>query len=240
MLRKIAIIIFELSNILISRLRRNNFSRFFNARSKLLNLSLRVYFDGDFYKLVDKDNKKFTHFFKAEKQGNMAYGKGLEYRLKDLSKSYFLDMIDFKDGDTFIDCGANVGDLYLVLQKMDVDLNYIGFEPSPVEFTCLQKNVPKMSLHNVGLWNTEGTLEFYVASQGADSSLIRPKTFESKTIVETQPLNKYINGKVKCLKLEAEGAEPEILEGLGDKLNYIEYDRGRRFERDIRRSTFPQ
>ena len=106
---------------------------------------------------------------------------------------------------------------------MDVDLNYIGFEPSPVEFTCLQKNVPKMSLHNVGLWNTEGTLEFYVASQGADSSLIRPKTFESKTIVETQPLNKYINGKVKCLKLEAEGAEPEILEGLGDKLTYIEY-----------------
>ena len=88
MLRKIAIIIFELSNILISRLRRNNFQDFLMP-DRNFDLSLRVYFDGDFYKLVDKDNKKFTHFFKAEKQGNMAYGKGLEYRLKDLSKSYF-------------------------------------------------------------------------------------------------------------------------------------------------------
>ena len=105
---------------------------------------------------------------------------------------------------------------------MDVDLNYIGFEPSPVEFTCLQKNVPKMSLHNVGLWNTEGTSSFMLHHK-EQIQAIRPKTFESKTIVETQPLNKYINGKVKCLKLEAEGAEPEILEGLGDKLTYIEY-----------------
>ena len=28
---------------------------------------------------------------------------------------------------------------------------------------------------------------------------------------------------MKCLKLEAEGAEPEILEGLGDKLSLVEY-----------------
>ena len=80
-----------------------------------------------------------------------------------------------------------------------------------------------MPVHNVGLWNEEGSLEFYVASQGADSSLIRPRTFGAKTIVKTAPLKNYVKGKIKCLKLEAEGAEPEILEGLGDKLAYVEY-----------------
>ena len=223
MLRKIAVYVFNLSNIFINRLKGNYFAIFFNTRSKLLNLSLRVHFDGEYYKLTDKIDKEFTYFFKAEKQGNMAYGKGLKYRLNDLKKSYFLDVIDFSDGDTFIDCGANVGDLYLVTQKMDIDVKYMGFEPSPKEFSCLKKNVCDMPVHNVGLWNEEGCLEFYVASQGADSSLIQPKTFEAKTTVKTAPLKNYVDGEIKCLKLEAEGAEPEILEGLEDKLAYIEY-----------------
>ena len=36
-------------------------------------------------------------------------------------------------------------------------------------------------------------------------------------------MDSYINGPIKLLKLEGEGAEPEILEGIGDKLSLIEY-----------------
>ena len=48
-------------------------------------------------------------------------------------------------------------------------------------------------------------------------------SFEAKTTVKTATLKNYVNGEIKCLKLEAQGAEPEILEGLKDKLAYIEY-----------------
>ena len=44
-----------------------------------------------------------------------------------------------------------------------------------------------------------------------------------KKIIVSVKLEKYINSPVKLLKLEAEGAEPEVLEGLGEKLKFIEF-----------------
>lgn len=221
--RPIAVYLFELSNAIVSRTEGRVFCLLFNLRSKILNLNVRVKITDEYYQLLDIRNSDFQHFFKAEKQGNMAYGKGLEARLKDLSDSYFLEKIDFSEGDTFIDCGANVGDMFLLMQNFKNHINYIGFEPSPNEYKCLQKNRKSMTTYNLGLWKEEGELDFFVSSQGADSSLIRPKVFDSKTTVKTTRLENFINGNVKCLKLEAEGAEPEILEGLGDRLKLIEY-----------------
>ena len=80
-----------------------------------------------------------------------------------------------------------------------------------------------MITYNLGLWKEESELEFFVSSQGADSSLIRPKVFDSKIIAKTARLENFITGNVKCLKLEAEGAEPEILQGFREKLRLIEY-----------------
>ena len=102
-------------------------------------------------------------------------------------------------------------------------INYVGFEPSPIEFHCLQDNVNPSKVYNKGLWNKEGELEFYINSQGADSSFIEPKKFDEKIISKVTRLEEYVTSPIKCLKLEAEGAEPEIIEGLGDKLNLIEF-----------------
>ena len=48
-------------------------------------------------------------------------------------------------------------------------------------------------------------------------------SFDDKTKVPVDRLESYVSSKIKLLKLEAEGAEPEILEGLGEKLNLVEY-----------------
>ena len=63
-------------------------------------------------------------------------------------------------------------------------INYVGFEPSPIEFHCLQDNVNPSKVYNKGLWNKEGELEFYISSQGADSSLIEPKKFDEKSFID--------------------------------------------------------
>ena len=78
-------------------------------------------------------------------------------------------------------------------------------------------------MHNVALWKEAGEFEFFVSSQGADSSLIEPVSFDERIKVPVAKLEGYVNSKIKMLKLEAEGAEPEILEGLGEKLKFIEY-----------------
>ncbi len=153
----------------------------------------------------------------------MAYGYGVKNRAQSLADCYFLNEIEFKDGDIFLDCGANVGDLKIWFDLKNIKIEYIGFEPSPIEFGCLRDNVKPCVVYNIGLWNEVGELEFFVSSQGADSSLIEPVSFDTRIKVPVDKLKAYVNSKVKLLKLEAEGAEPEILEGLGENLQLIEY-----------------
>jgi FkbM family methyltransferase len=200
----------------------------------------RLLWDGDAFVVTDKEINGFKYKIRHQRQCNMAYEFGVKKRAQGLADCYFLNQIEFNDGDIFLDCGANVGDLKIWFDLQDIKINYIGFEPSPIEFSCLKENVHPSTVHNVGLWNTAGELEFFVSSQGANSSLIEPSVFEDKIKVPVNRLESYVSSKIKLLKVETEGAELEVLEGLGGKLSLIEYvsaDLG--FERGIRcESTF--
>ncbi len=152
-----------------------------------------------------------------------SYVKGIRARAEQLGKAYLLNVVDFRPGDVVIDCGANIGEFRYWFEFKGIPVRYIGFEPSPLEYSALKRNCPNDEAYNCGLWNTEGVLDFYVASESADSSLIKPAAFDAIISVPTQRLDKFVSGPVKLFKLEAEGAEPEILEGLGDKLALVEY-----------------
>ena len=52
---------------------------------------------------------------------------------------------------------------------------------------------------------------------------IEPKSYDKTTLIKAVRLENYIHTKIKCLKLEAEGAEPEILQGLGEKIKLVEF-----------------
>ena len=158
-----------------------------------------------------------------------------------------LDKINFESGDIVIDCGANVGDLEIFFNEMNIDINYIAYEPSPLEFECLRKNLllKNSRCFNYALFNKEEILKFYISSEYGDSSLIKIKKFTHEKNVQSKRLDSIIDElkleKIKLLKLEAEGAEPEILLSCGDKLKNIEYisaDLG--FERGLKQeSTLP-
>jgi len=99
-------------------------------------------------------------------------------------------------------------------------------------------NTKKISISDKALWkDNEEKINFYIKDYGADSSLIEPKDYLKKTEVDTITLDKFIsdlNKPIKLLKIEAEGAEPEVLIGLSKelkKVNYIVVDCG--FERGI-------
>ncbi|MBF9031612.1 FkbM family methyltransferase [Rhodobacterales bacterium HKCCE3408] len=201
----------------------------------------RCTWTGTHYTLYDEARPQRTISFRHEEQGLLAYRQGLENRAKSLSAAYLLHHVTFSNGDLILDCGANVGDFRLCLDEIDVDIRYHAFEPSPVEFRCLQKNLEgRGSAHNVGLWSADDELTFFVSSQGADSSLVEPAEFDERIKVKTERIWHYLGEPVKLLKLEAEGAEPEILEGAGERLEnitYISADLG--FERGLRaESTF--
>ncbi len=151
------------------------------------------------------------------------YDKNINDAGIELGKKYFLDKINFNSGDKIIDCGANVGNLFLWFKSMKINIDYLGVEPSPKEFYCLCKNIGTHKALNQGLWNTKKMITFFVNNKNADSSIIKPKNYDSQVSIQAVPLSDIIDSKIKLLKLEAEGAEPEILEGAGEKLSMIQY-----------------
>jgi hypothetical protein len=86
----------------------------------------------------------------------------------------------------------------------------------------LTKNLSSDTNLNLGLFDVSGSLDFFSNNDTADSSF-----FKQENKVEVVTLDSlfvlYSIQNCKLLKLEAEGAEPEILLGALKSLPFIEY-----------------
>ncbi|CAN5649063.1 hypothetical protein BH10BAC3_BH10BAC3_15000 [soil metagenome] len=124
-----------------------------------------------------------------------------------------------------IDCGANVGDI--TNQFAGTGATVHAFEPDPLAFKILKKrflNLPKIILHNKGVWDKESELSFYThKDQRAEdiaytvgSSIMSNKINidqDKKQTIQVINLSDFIKklGKVNLIKLDVEGAEIGIL-----------------------------
>ena len=174
------------------------------------------------------EGKLICHF--SNKQyGFWLYRNGIQARGEFLFSSYCLNSINFEEDDVIIDCGANSGDLTLELKKRAPKVRYVGVEPNPEDFKVLKKNVDLENSEyvNKALGERTEVLNFYVCTEQADSSLVEPLSYTEIIDVEVVLLDNLCNElgikKIKLLKLEAEGYEPEILNGAAGVLNSIEY-----------------
>jgi len=186
---------------------------FFNQKFSL------KYFNNKYLRKYNNLNIYFPHKIRT-----IMYGRGYNFRLKTLANDYFINKITFNEGDTIVDCGANIGEIYLyfkILQNINID--YYAFEPSINEFECLSLNVKSKYLYNKALWNKNENLEFYIKSNSADSSIFEINNYEKKINIKGVRLDSLNFNNIKLLKIEAEGAEPEVLEGAEDILNKCEY-----------------
>lgn len=171
--------------------------------------------------------KNYTHYFSNRKRGYGLYRFGLLKRGKFIYESYLLNLIKFNKNDVVIDCGSNYGDLYIELSKYIKEKNFIAFEPGKSEFTSLKFNIKKGQIFNLALSNKIQTTNFYLNSELADSSLIKPSKYTAIEKIQSITLDKFLKetkiNKVKLLKVDAEGFEPEILLGCKRSLKFIEF-----------------
>ncbi len=168
-------------------------------------------------------------------RGRKYYLKGLEFRAKQIYEDYLLKNLEFEENDLVIDCGANLGDLYLYLTTLNIRINYFGIEPGKREFLALKYNTQnkysliKSKLFKLAFGKNNSKMNLFYSPSHADSSLIEPSNFETKYLIDVQTIDQFIKQnkikgkKIKLLKLEAEGYEPEILQGCQNNLENIEY-----------------
>jgi len=213
----------DVSMMFLHRFEKQRWAYWANFFSVLRGSKIRYSYDGS-EKLYLAEENGYKRYFGSKALGYDFYVQGIDSRIKNLSEVYFLDRIPVADGDLVVDCGANIGDFYLYFKNKNLKIRYVAYEPSPNEYLALQKNTDTGHLvHNKGLWNKDATLLFYVASDGGDSSFIEPPIYTEKMDIPIVRLESDIQEPIKLLKLEAEGAEPEVLEGCGDLLRRIEY-----------------
>jgi len=187
-----------------------------------------VRFKYDDKKQAIRVNEQSTrYYFLNRSRGFTLYRNGLKARGEFLFKSYCLQNISFTQNDVVIDCGANSGDLFLELESRILAKNYIAIEPSLKDFHILQLNVKNAMLLNFALGEENGEVDFYLSTAGADSSIIEPKNWTEKTKCNVRRLDSLLSEmaikKIKLVKIEAEGFEPEVLRGLSGALNFIEF-----------------
>lgn len=212
----------SLINYLISKTSGNLFCLLRTFLENILYGSNRtLYYKKNHYFRVFKKNKKKIFF--PDKERTRLYSRGYDYRLDSLSEMYLLNTIDFKDGDIVIDCGANIGEIKLLLDNLNKKINYYAFEPGNREFRCLKKNLTNGNFYNYGLWHKKTYMSFYEKTDTADSSFIKNGEFEKISKKKVIRIDNLKFKEIKLFKVEAEGAEPEVLLGATKILKKIEF-----------------
>jgi len=191
-----------------------------NLKCLLVFKKHRVSSFGEIFKVTDKHDEIFI----ARLNRHNRYKKGIFYGVNLLAEQYSLDkIINIKNG-ILIDCGANIGELGFWAKKMS--LHYLGFEPESNEFKCLTLNADDR-VENIALWNKNEKLKFNSLPNSGDTSVFDIRGSTTSFEVDGRRLDTVIklldtNGP-RILKVEAEGAEPEVLEGSKHILKDIDF-----------------
>ena len=182
---------------------------FFNKDGKL------IFENGRYVKIIENKNVAVYPNKRV-----LRVVKNFKYQLDLLYDSYLLNSIDIQNDDVIVDCGANVGELFLAVKEKNLDVTYMGFEPDKETYECLKLNVKneKNIVHNIGLSNIEGSNNFYIDNEGGNSSFVDFGTSHSIK-VDTKTLDSFnIKKNIKLFKIDAEGYEPEVLSGSKNTL----------------------
>ncbi len=137
-----------------------------------------------------------------------------------------------KEGTAVLDIGANIG-YYTVLAAMAVGTGgrVISFEPEPVNHSYLQKNITANNLVNVtavetALSNANGMLTLHLNDDNKGRhSLVDYQDTKDVVQVEAMTLDSFLKKenikKVDVIKMDVEGAEGLVIEGMSETLAVV-------------------
>jgi FkbM family methyltransferase len=130
-----------------------------------------------------------------------------------------------------IDCGSNIGMSVLYHKRLYPDSKILAFEPDPLTFSLLRRNISANGLTGVELVNKavcdrDDLISFYVDPECPGSLLMstRQARLPKRRIeVPGTLLSNYVDSQVDLLKMDIEGAEEMVIRDLikQDKLGLI-------------------
>lgn len=182
-------------------------------------------------KFVSKIGRKFHSSIKPEYMKKFGYKLFLDphdqlmLSVKEYPIHPILKKI-IKPGDTIIDVGANIGVLTLYFRQLIGDKGKLySFEPDPLSFSILEKNIVQNSLKNVtienkAVSNKNGSVGFEVSENNTAG---RIKENDGNMLnVDCVTLDSYFSEKitkVDFVKIDTEGFDWTVLKGMKNMIN---------------------
>lgn len=164
------------------------------------------------------------------------YRHGIDKQLEQLARSYgYGEHYDVGASDVVVDIGANVGEFSLFAGSRGARV--LAVEADDHVFALLTRNtahVPGITRISAAVWKERGMIDLYSSPAGADSSTIEPSEPSVRTKKQATTLNDIVDGiaadRIHLVKCDAEGAEPEVLDGgrrvLAERVTWIAFDCG--------------
>jgi len=145
-----------------------------------------------------------------------------------LGEKYQLDgFVEVEEGDHVVDIGPYVGAFIGFVEECASQVS--ALEPSPETARLLKsrwEHHPNIEILNLAAWNQSEPLEFQLGPDASDNSVINiDKGDRVGTVsVDATRLDSQFD-YIDFLKVEAEGAEPEVLQGaLGCEIEKVAVD----------------
>ena len=150
--------------------------------------------------------------------------RGIRNRCLGLVQHYLKDIIEVGPDDYCINFGANIGELSIGLR--DKGASVLAIEPDINLTAALLDNSRRygFSCLPVALWNEDTNLKINLDTDNGDTSVFG-ETVEVAYVrgVRLDSIIQVKSGRIKLLVGDAEGAEPEVLEGARNTLKNTEY-----------------
>jgi FkbM family methyltransferase len=153
---------------------------------------------------------------------------------REAQESYKLDQVPLEAGDVVIDIGAHVGVISCYIAKAHPGVKVLAYEPVPENYLRLLRNVKangvegQVEAYNLAVTGDGRPVKLYgdqATNSGGYSAYVpgpTPVHVESTTLARI--LVEHSLERVKLLKVDAEGAEYEILtaaDGVLDKVDWL-------------------
>ena len=141
---------------------------------------------------------------------------------------------ELKPGMVLLEIGANIGYYALVaLQHLGPKGSIVALEPSPVNLRALSENLRlnrvdgRVKVYPYAAGREPGRLPFYVIPRGNQSTFImsdehnKPTSVTNVDVMTIDELLKEENAKVDCFRMDVEGFEVEVVEGMVETLTGV-------------------
>lgn len=136
------------------------------------------------------------------------------------------DFIPENDRPLILDCGANIGFSSLSYKRQFPNSRIIAFEPDPEFVPALRRNLECNGAEDVkvvdaAVWIENGSSQWRIEGIDGSHLSVEADDAEKITTVRTVDLCDYLNEPVDLIKMDIEGAEYEVINHVGNKLNNV-------------------